>query len=172
MYHLVVRQFVRSLKNLDAIMDKAQKHAEARKFDANNFLTARFYPDMLPFTVQIRIACDTAKATAANLAGKEAPKHEDDETTFAELRGRIAKCVAYLETLTAKDFERTTPATPVKLPSRPERPGKGMRAEEYLIARQIPNFYFHVTTAYDLLRHNGVEIGKSDYLGTLELLDV
>jgi hypothetical protein len=169
MYHLVVRQFVRSLKNLDAIMDKAQKHAEARKFDVNNLLTARFYPDMLPFSVQIRIACDTAKATAANLAAKEAPKHEDTETTFAELRERIAKCVGYLESVTAKDFERTTPDTLIKLPN---RPGKGMRAEEYLLARQIPNFYFHVTTAYDLLREGGVEIGKGDYLGTLELLDV
>ena len=169
MYHLVVRQFVRSLKNLDAIMDKAQKHAEARKWDVNNLLTTRLFPDMLPFTAQIRIACDTAKSAAANLAGKEAPKHEDNEATFADLRGRIAKCLTYLESVTAKDFERNTPDTLVKLPN---RPGKGMRAEEYLIGRQIPNFYFHVTTAYNLLRHNGVEIGKSDYLGALELLDV
>lgn len=171
MYHLVVRQFMRSLKNLDAIMEKAQKYAEARGFDAGNYCTARIFPDMLPFTAQIRIACDTAKMTAANLAGKEAPKHEDNETTFAELRGRVGKCLGFLETLSAKDFERTTAATPVKLPDRPNRPGKTLRAEEYLLARQIPNFYFHVTTAYNLLRQGGVEIGKSDYLGALEFVE-
>jgi hypothetical protein len=118
--------------------------------------------------VQVRIACDTAKGTAANLAGKEAPKHEDTETTVAELRGRIGKCLAYLETLTAKDFERTTPDTLIKLPN---RPGKALRANEYLFARQIPNFYFHATTSYDILRKGGVEIGKSDYLGPLDFID-
>jgi hypothetical protein len=171
MYHLIVRQFMRSLKNLDAIMGKAEKHAEARKFDVNNFLTQRLSPDMLPFAAQIRIACDSAKAAAANVAGKAAPAHEDNETTFGELRGRIAKCLGYLETLSAKDFERTTADQPVKMPDRPNRPGKTLRAEEYLVARQIPNFYFHVVTAYDILRQGGVEIGKSDYLGTLEYLE-
>ncbi len=171
MYYLVVRQFMRSLKNLDVVMEKAQKYAEVRKFDVDNFCNARIFPDMLPFTVQIRIACDTAKATAANLALKEAPSHEDNETTFAELRGRIAKCLGYLETLSAKDFERTRADQPIKMPDRPNRPGKTHRAEEYLVARQIPNFYFHVTTAYNLLRKGGVEIGKSDYLGTLESID-
>jgi hypothetical protein len=171
MYHLVVKQFMRSLKNLEAIMEKGQKYAETRGFDATNYFAARIFPDMLPFSAQIRIACDTAKMTGANLAGKEAPKHEDNETTFAELRGRIGKCLSFLETLSPKDFERTTPATPVKLPDRPNRPGKTLRAEEYLVGRQIPNFYFHVTTAYNLLRQGGVEIGKSDYLGTLEFIE-
>jgi hypothetical protein len=171
MYHLVIQQFARSLKNLDAIMGKAEKHADARKFDINNFCSARIFPDMLPFTAQIRIACDTAKGTAANLAVKEAPKHEDSETTFAELRARIGKCLAYLETLTAKDFEKTKAEQIIKLPDRPGRPGPRLRAEEYLIARQIPNFYFHVTTAYDILRAGGVEIGKSDYLGALETIE-
>ncbi len=171
MYYLAIRQFMRSLKNLDAIMGKAQKYAETRGFSPDNFCTARIFPDMLPFVAQIRIACDTAKAAAANLAGKTAPAHEDNETTFAELRGRIAKCLGYLETLSAKDFERTTPDQPVKMPDRPNRPGKTLRAEEYLVARQIPNFYFHVVTAYDILRQGGVEIGKSDYLGALEYLE-
>ena len=116
MYALVVRQFARSLKNLDTVLAKAEKYAEGRKFDVDNFLTARLAPDMLPFATQIRIACDTAKGTAANLAGQEAPKHEDNETTFAELRGRIAKCLAYLEGLGAKDFEHTKPDTLIKLP--------------------------------------------------------
>jgi hypothetical protein len=171
MYYLVIRQFTRSLKNLNAVMAKAEQYADARKFDVNNFCSARLFPDMLPFTAQIRIACDTAKAAAANLAGKEAPKHEDTETTFAELRGRVAKCVSYLETLSAKDFERTKADAPIKMPDRPNRPGKTHRAEEYLFGRQIPNFYFHVTTAYGLLRHGGVEVGKNDYLGELETIE-
>jgi uncharacterized protein len=171
MYYLVIRQFTRSLKNLNAVMAKAEQYADARKFDVNNFCSARLFPDMLPFTAQIRIACDTAKAAAANLAGKEAPKHEDTETTFAELRGRVAKCVSYLETLSAKDFERTKADAPIKMPDRPNRPGKTHRAEEYLFGRQIPNFYFHVTTSYGLLRHGGVEVGKNDYLGELETIE-
>src|SRR5437764_15170250 len=104
MEYLLVRQFVRSLKNLDAILAKAQKHAETRKFDPDNYFGLRLFPDMLPFSAQVRIACDTAKATAANLSGKEAPKHEDNEKTFAELRARIAKCLAYLDTFTESAF--------------------------------------------------------------------
>jgi uncharacterized protein len=167
-YYLVVRQMMRSLRLLDGILDKATKYAEARKFDVNNFCAARLFPDMLPFTAQIRIACDTAKATAANLSGKEAPRHEDNETTFAELRARIGKCVAVLETFTADDFARTTATTMVRLPN---KPGKAIAADEYLFARQIPNFYFHVTTAYNLLRQGGVDIGKNDFYGALEWVD-
>jgi hypothetical protein len=169
MEYLFVRQFARSLKSLDAILAKAQKHAEARKFDADNYFGLRLFPDMLPFSAQVRIACDTAKATAANLSGKEAPKHEDNEKTFAELRARIAKCLAYLDTFTESDFANVKPDALIKFPN---RPGKAMRAREYLITRQVPNFYFHVTTAYDLLRSNGVELGKSDYLEPLNYVDV
>jgi uncharacterized protein len=168
-YYLVIRQMARTLKNLDAILDKAMKQAEARKYDVNNFCQARLFPDMLPFVAQIRIACDHAKSTAANLAGKEPPRHEDNETTVADLRGRIAKCLAYLDTLTASDFEKTKPDTLIKLPN---RPGKAIPAEEYLLARQLPNFFFHATTAYDLLRHGGIEIGKSDFLGPIGFIDV
>ena len=167
--HPVIKQFARTLRNLDAVLDKATKFAEARKFDVNNFCSARIFPDMLPFLAQVRIACDHAKSAAANLSGKEAPRHEDTETTMPELRARIAKCLAFLDTFTAADFAKATPDTMVKLPN---RPGKGLRAEEYLYARQIPNFFFHVTTAYDLLRHGGVEIGKNDYLGTLGFVDL
>ena len=168
-YFLAVRQMMRSLKLLDSILDKAAKYAEARKFDVNNFCAARLFPDMLPFTAQIRIACDTAKATASNLSGKEVPRHEDNETTFAELRARIGKCLAVLETFTADDFARTTATTMVRLPN---KPGKAIAADEYLFARQIPNFYFHVVTAYDLLRHGGVDVGKNDYYGPLDFVDV
>jgi hypothetical protein len=168
MYYLAIRQFARTLKNLDAVLAKAQQHAEARKFDVNNFYSARLAPDMLPFVSQIRAACDNAKFAAANLAGKEVPRHEDNERTFEELRGRIAKCVAYLDTLTAQDYERTTADTKIKVgyPA-----GKALRANEYLFARQIPNFYFHVTTAYALLRQGGVDLGKTDFLGSLDHLD-
>jgi hypothetical protein len=168
MYYLAIRQFARSLKNLDAVLEKAQASAKARNFDADNFLTDRLFPDMLPFATQIRIACDQAKSAAALLSGKEAPKHEDNEKTFEDLRGRIAKCVTYLDTFTEKDFQHTSPKTVVKL-ARPA--GKGLYANEYLFARQIPNFFFHVTTAYALLRKGGVEVGKSDFLGTLDLVD-
>ena len=168
MYYLAVRQFVKTLKSLDHILEKATQHAQAKNFDVNNFVEARLFPDMLPFAAQIRIACDNAKATAASLAGKEPPRHEDNEKTMEELRGRIAKCLGYLETFTAADFERTTAKTVVKIPN-PK--GKALYAEEYLFGRQLPNFFFHVTTAYNLLRKGGVALGKMDYLGAFNLVD-
>jgi len=168
MYYLAIRQFARTLKNLDAILVKAEDHANARGFDVNNFISARLAPDMLTLVVQVRIACDNAKAAAAGLSGKEAPKHEDNETTFEQLHGRIAKCLAFIDSLTQADFAKTAADTRVLL-AYPA--GKALRAEEYLFGRQIPNFYFHVTTAYDILRAGGVAIGKNDYLGELNLLD-
>jgi hypothetical protein len=169
MYHLVLRQFSFTLRNLDAIMAKAQQFATARKFDVNNFFSARLFPDMLPFAQQIRIACDQAKNAAALLAGKTPPKHEDNETTFEELRGRVAKCQAYLDSVVPSDYAAVTADTLIPLPN---HKGKGMRAEDYLLSRQLPNFYFHVTTAYDLLRQGGVEIGKADFLGPINLRDL
>lgn len=165
----VIRQFKATLSNLDALLDKAQAYAEAHKFSVDNFMTERLAPDMLPFAVQVRIACDTAKGTAATLAGVEAPRHADDETTVADLRGRIGKCVAYLETFKAEDFAGKAPDRVVKVTY---PPGKGMYASEYLYARQIPNFFFHVTTAYALLRRGGMPIGKGDYLGDLTIIDL
>jgi uncharacterized protein len=169
MYYTAIQQFSRTLRNLDAILVKAETYSKARGFNADNFLTARLAPDMLPFVNQIRIACDTAKGAAQALSGKDLPKHEDNEATFAELRGRIAKCLGVLDGLTAADFASTKPDALIKMPN---RPGKGMKADEYLWRRQIPNFYFHVTTAYALLRKGGVEIGKTDYLGPLDIVDL
>lgn len=168
MYYLAIRQFTKTLKGLETILDKAAKHAQAKNFSADNFVDLRLAPDMLPFASQIRIACDSAKSSAAMLAGKEPPKHEDNEKTFEELRARVAKVLAYLETFTAADFAKTTEKTviPVPVPK-----GKAMYAEEYLFGRQIPNFYFHVTTAYALLRKGGVDIGKMDYLGAINMID-
>lgn len=168
MYHLAIRQFAHTLQCLDNLLGKAVAYAEAKKFDVNNFCTARVAPDMLPFTVQIRIATDMAKAAAANLAGKEAPKFEDNETTIEELRARVRRCVDYLNSFSEKDFESVTPTTVIKLAY---PPGKTMFANEYLFGRQIPNFFFHVTTAYNLLRQGGVDIGKMDYLGNLPMQD-
>ncbi len=168
MYYLAVRQFIRTLKNLDTILDKAAKHAQSKNYSPDNFVEIRLFPDMLPFAAQIRIVCDMAKATAANLSGKEAPKHEDNEKTFEELRGRVAKVLAYLETFTEADFAKTNAKAVVKVAA-PK--GKAMHADEYLFGRQIPNFFFHVTTAYNLLRKSGVELGKLDYLGNLNRLD-
>lgn len=165
----VIRQFKFTLNNLDALLGKAQAYAEAHKFSVENFMTERLAPDMLPFATQVRIACDTAKGTAATLAGVDAPRHADDETTVAELRERIAKCVAYLDTFEAGHFAGKAPDRVVKVTY---PPGKGMYAAEYLYGRQIPNFFFHVTTAYALLRRGGVPIGKGDYLGALTILDL
>ena len=168
MYYLAVRQFAKSLKSLDHILDKAIKHAQGKNFDVNNFVGARLFPDMLPFATQVRIACDNAKATAAALSGKEPPKHEDNEKTMEELRARIGKCLSYVESFTASDFDKVGPKTIVKIPN-PK--GKALYAEEYLFGRQVPNFFFHVTTAYNILRQGGVEIGKMDYLGAFNLMD-
>jgi hypothetical protein len=168
MYHLAIRQFVRSLKNLDAILGKTVSHAEARKFDVNNFVGLRLAPDMLPFAAQIRIATDMAKAAASNLSGKEAPKFEDNEKTVEELRGRLHKCISYLEGFSPADFEKVTSKTVVKIPF-PQ--GKALHADEYLFGRQVPNFFFHVVTAYNLLRQGGVDIGKMDFIGSLDLLE-
>jgi uncharacterized protein len=168
MYHLATRQFVRTLKNLDAIIGKAVAYAESRKFDVNNFVGVRLFPDMLPFANQVRIATDMAKAAVANLSGKEAPKFEDNEKTVEELRARIHRCISFIESLSPADFEKVNSKTVIKIPF-PQ--GKALHADEYLFGRQIPNFYFHVTTAYNLLRQGGVEVGKQDFIGSLEYLD-
>ncbi len=164
MYFAVIQQFQRTLQALDAILGKAVKHAEAKQFNPDNFCTARVAPDMLPFTRQIQIACDSAKRAAASLLGKEPPAHEDTEQTMVQLRERIQKCLAYLATFQARDFAAVTPKTVVQLQN---PPGKAMLADDALLARSIPNFFFHVTTAYALLRAGGVDIGKRDFLGDL-----
>lgn len=168
MYYLAIRQFARSLKNLDVILGKAVSYAEARKFDVNNFVALRLFPDMLPFAAQVRIATDMAKAAAANLGGKEAPKFEDNEQTVEELRARVRRCITFLESFSESDFQNVSDKTIVKIPF---PAGKALYAEEYLFGRQIPNFFFHVTTAYNLLRQGGVEVGKLDFIGSLDLLE-
>jgi len=164
MHSASVPVFTRTLGNLLGWLDKAEAHAAARKFDTGVYLAARLAPDMLPFTKQIQIACDAAKFGVARLAGVEAPKFEDDETTLAHLRERVRKTLDYVQSVPAERFE----GSDTKDVTVPRRDGPmTLQGEVYLKHYVLPNFYFHVTTAYALLRHNGVELGKGDYLGPL-----
>jgi len=162
MYQASVPRLANILKNLSAILDKAQAHAEAKKIDPLVLSNARLYPDMLPMKRQVYIACDTAKNSVARLAGVEPPKHEDVEETFAELKARIAKTLDFIQTFKPGQIDGSEDKViHLKLGQR-EVDFKGM---QYLLGHALPNFYFHVVTAYDILRHNGVEVGKRDYLG-------
>ena len=153
----------RPLKALDAILAKAGPQWEARKIAPAVLLSLRLFPDMLPFTRQIMIATDNAKGAASRLAGAEVPSFPDTETTFAELRARVAKTIAHVESFTEADYEGAADRT-ITLTLRSGE--LTMPGAVYLASWAIPNFYFHMTTAYDLLRHSGVELGKTDYLGT------
>jgi len=166
-YFETVSQMRNSLKNLETFITKAEEHATAQKFDADNFFSMRLYPNMLPFAAQIRIACDAAKAAAALSCGKTAPVHEDNEKTLGELKARVARVVEYLGTFSEADFAETAE----RRISPPNFKGKYMTGHDYLVRRQVPNFYFHVVTAYNLLRHGGVQLGKADYLGELPMKD-
>ena len=150
--------------NLSLWLDKAEAHATAKKFDPQVYLTARLAPDMLPFTKQIQIACDAAKFGVARLAGVDAPKFDDTEASLAELRVRIQKTVEFVRSVPASQIDGTEAKDVVV----PRRDGSiTLKGEFYLKHFVMPNFYFHVTTAYALLRHSGVDLGKSDYLGAL-----
>ncbi len=149
------------LQNLSALMSKAEAAIEAKKIDPTAFLGARLFPDMLNFTKQIQIASDNAKGAAARLAGVDIPKFDDTETSFAELHARIDKTIAFLDTLTPAQFEG---AADRKITLALRDRTLEFTGADYLTTWAQPNFYFHVTTAYALLRHNGIEIGKSDYL--------
>jgi len=154
--------FQTMLGNLSHILDKGQAHAEARKFDPVALLQYRLAPDMLPFTRQIQIACDAAKNGVARISGVEAPKFDDTESTFPELKARIQKTLDYLATVPAARLDGTEDKE-VTFPVGREAT-RTMKAEAYLKHSVLPNFFFHVTMAYAILRHNGVELGKADYL--------
>ena len=165
MHSASVPVFVRMLGNLLDWLDKAEAHAAAKKFDAAVLLGMRLAPDMLPFTKQIQIACDAAKFGVSRLAGVEAPKFEDTEATLEELRERVRKTIAYVKSVPAAQIDGTED----KDVNVPRRDGTiTLKGEPYLKHYVLPNFYFHVTTAYALLRHNGVQLGKGDYLGALK----
>ncbi len=162
MYHASVPVFTRALNNLARILEKAAAHAEARKIEPSVLIGARLYPDMLPLSKQIQIASDNAKGCAARLAGLEPPKYEDNETNFPELVARLRKTVGYLESLKPEQIDGSEDKSiTLKTHTGPLT----FHGAAYLLERAMPNVFFHVTTAYAILRHNGVEIGKDDFLG-------
>ena len=162
MYALSAPVFVRMLRNLDGVLDKGAAHAAARKIDPAVLVNARLFPDMFPLSAQVRIAGDFAKGAVARLTGNEPPKYEDNEATFEELKARIAKTIAYIEGFKPEQFAEAATRT-VTIKMRGE--DKSFDGTTYLANVVLPNFYFHVTTAYDILRHNGVELGKRDFVG-------
>ncbi|MFO0615200.1 MAG: DUF1993 domain-containing protein [Polyangiaceae bacterium] len=164
----LIQEMAKMLSNLDGWIEKAREHAKAKSFELDTLLTARLAPDQFPLVRQIQSACDAAKFAAARSTGKEAPKHPDTEATFAELKTRIAAVVEYLKTFKAEDFAGAEDR-PVPLGF---MPGKGMRGGVYVREMAVPNFFFHVSHAYAILRHNGVPLGKMDYIGPTELIDV
>jgi len=162
MHQASAQRFVHMLNNVAAILDKAQAHAEAKKIDPLALTSFRLFPDMLPMTRQVQIACDTSKGAVARLAGAEIPKHEDTEQTIAELKARIAKTVAFIQTFKPEQVNGTEDKEVIL-----KIGGNDMKftGAQYLLGFAYPNFYFHITTTYNMLRHNGVEIGKRDFLG-------
>lgn len=162
---IVVTQFTKMLTNLLAILDEAEKRAVDKKFDPAVLLQSRLSPDQFSLMQQIRTACDTAKLGAARLAGREkdAPVHEDNEQTLAEIKARVSSVIAYLQ-----GFSRDVFASAAERRiTQPRWNGKTLSGQEFLNQHVIPNFYFHVVTAYAILRHNGVGIGKRNYLGDM-----
>ena len=162
MYQASVPPLVRSLNNLVTILKKGFAHAEARKIDPSVLINSRLYPDMHPLAKQVQIASDVARRGVARLASSEAPKFEDDETTFPELIARLKKTTAYLETFTSAQIDGTEQKA-IALPMGDKT--MDFEGMPYLLYFILPNVYFHVTTSYDILRHCGVELGKIDFLG-------
>jgi hypothetical protein len=162
-YQASVPVFQRRLTALSAVIDKAAAHAEARKIDPAVLVNARLYPDMYPFSRQVQTATDHAKGATARLAGLDVPRYADTESTFDELKARIAKTLEFIDAVEASAMDGAEDRDVTLMLGGKERTLKGAF---YLLNSAMPNFYFHVTTAYDILRHNGVELGKSDFLGS------
>lgn len=164
MYVAAVPPMIRSLTNLRSILEKAVSHVEAKKIDPSVLINARLYPDMFPLVRQVQIATDVAKGAVSRLAGLEPPKYEDNESTFADLLVRIDKTIALLESGDFKQIDKSEDKI-IALPMHDKTINfKGL---PYLLDFVLPNIYFHVTTVYAILRHNGVELGKQDFLGNL-----
>ena len=165
LYDISIPALSRGLSNLSAILDKAAAHAAAKKYDSAILGQLRLYPDMHPLVRQVQIACDTAKGAAARLAGVDVPKHEDTETTLDELKQRIAKTLDFLKTVSTDQVNGAASRTiEIKFPNGAWK----FTAIAYLTDFVLPNFYFHVSIAYALLRKNGIEIGKGDFLGAIQ----
>ena len=162
MYQASVPRLVNALNNLSHVLGKAQAHIEAKKLDPKTLLEFRLYPDMLSMTRQVQIASDTAKGLVARLAGLDNPVHEDNEQSVAELQARLAKTVTFMQSVSAAQIDGTEDKAIVIKRGDKETHYKGM---QFLLGHASPNFYFHVSTTYNILRHNGVEIGKRDFMG-------
>lgn len=162
-YDLTVSQFIKGLTQLSTFFDKAANFAEQKKFDVDVLLNTRLAPDQFNFIRQVQIACDTAKLGVSRLTGKDAPTHDDSEKTIAELKARVESTIAYLQKFSAQDFSET----PTRRITTPRWDGQYLTGSEYALHHVVPNFYFHITTAYAILRASGVEIGKKDYLGPM-----
>ncbi|MEK2647046.1 DUF1993 domain-containing protein [Bdellovibrio sp. BCCA] len=165
LYETTNPPFVKMLRNLLEILDKGAQFADSKKIDMEVLLHSRLAPDQFPLTRQIQIACDTAKLCAHRLTGKEVPSHADNEKTFGDFKARIESTISILEKFSAADYK----GAEAKHITQPRWEGQYLTGEEYVLHHAIPNFYFHITTAYSILRHNGVDIGKKDYLGKLPL---
>ena len=161
MYSASVPTFQHMLRNLSHILDKAAANAEVRKFDPAVLMTSRLAPDMLPFTRQVLIACDAAKNGVARISGVEAPKFDDTETTIPELKARIQKTLDYLATIKPENMDGTEDKD-ITFPVGKDT--RTMKGQAYLLTWVLPNMFFHITTTYAMLRHNGVDLGKRDYL--------
>jgi len=162
MYDASVPVLTHFLKGLSALLKKAEAHCDARKIDHNAILQARLFPDMFHFTRQVQLVTDFAKGASARLAGVAVPSFADEEKTFAELQARIAKTIDFLGTLTKEQFaDAATRNITLKVGGN----DMSFAGGEYLVGYAMPNFYFHLSTAYNLLRHNGVELGKRDFMG-------
>ena len=162
-FYVTVQEMAKLLANVEGWLDKATAFATTKKFDPSVLLQMRIAPDMFPLLRQVQAACDQAKYSAARTAGKDAPAHPDTEQTIDELKKRIQSVVAYLRTFTEQDFE----GADARSVTTPRWEGKSLTAPNYLVEHSQPNFFFHLSMTYALLRHAGVEIGKRDYLGAL-----
>jgi uncharacterized protein len=158
-----IQAIIHHLKALDVILTKTEAHIEAKKIDPNAILTFRLFPDMFTFTRQVQLTTDFAKGCAARLAGQAVPSYADEETTFADLHARIAKTIAFASAIDAAAFKGAEARSVTVRVGRNEE--KTMPGSEYFNRMALPNFYFHLATAYNILRHNGVELGKNDFLG-------
>jgi len=167
MYYQMMWQCMQTLKNLETCLDKAEQHAAAKKFDVGVLMASRLAPDMKDFIYQVQSACDYVKAGAAWLSGQTPPKHEDNEQTIDELRARIRKTVAFAESVKEAQYAGASERK-VKLSW---APGKIIGGEDYMLQMTIPNTFFHIAMAYAILRHNGVDVGKMDFLGPINLVD-
>lgn len=162
MYQASVPRFVNMLGNLAGILEKAQAHAEARKLDPATLPASRLFPDMFPLIRQVQIACDAATGGVARLAGLDVPAYDNAEKTLPELKERVQKAIAFVQGITPAQVDGTEDKDIVIKRGEKESRYKGM---QYLLGHAVPNLYFHITTTYAILRHNGVELGKRDYLG-------